>query len=272
MTSKNFIFVAGHHKSGTSLLHGILREHPLISGLSETLAPKDEGQHLQTVIEPAKAYGGPGRYAYNKNAYLNENHPLATEQSAKTMFEEWEIYYDSKCEYYIEKSPPNLIRTRFLQKLFPNSRFVVILRHPLAVGYATQKVSKTSIRSLIRHTLIGYEIFVKDMGYLENVYVLRYEDFAVAPQDEINKVYDFLGLTSIPIRQSVKDDVNDRYFSMWENDRKYLLNRLLFSANGRLEERANRFGYSFDDYRRLLPSTLLGAHENQPRPTTQSDV
>jgi hypothetical protein len=199
---KSFIFLSGHHRSGTSLLHEIIREHPSVSGFSQTGVPEDEGQHLQTVFEPAKSYGGPGRYIYNKHSYMNEHHPLATEETAKKILGQWERHYDKKCTQYIEKSPPNLIRTRFLQKLYANSRFVVIFRHPLAIAYATQKWSKTSIKSLVEHTLRGYEIFLKDKPFLKKVYIFRYEDFVHSPQKEIDKVYDFLGLKSIPIKHT----------------------------------------------------------------------
>ena len=33
----------------------------------------------------------------------------------------------------VEKSPPNLVRTRFLQALFPDARQIVVTRHPIAV-------------------------------------------------------------------------------------------------------------------------------------------
>ncbi|MBM5823567.1 MAG: sulfotransferase [Cyanobacteria bacterium K_Offshore_surface_m2_011] len=160
----------------------------------------------------------------------------------------------------LKKAPPNLIRIRFFQKLFPNSKFIVILRHPLAVSFATQKWSKTSIGELIDHTLLGYEIFMNDMDYLCNVYVLRYEDFVANPQDEIDKVYYFLNLESLHIQHTVKPDVNEKYFSMWEANRKSCLKRLLLPVDGCLEKRANKFGYSIYNYRNLLPSPILGVH------------
>jgi hypothetical protein len=257
MINKHFIFLAGHHRSGTSLLHEIIREHPLVSGFSRTGAPEDEGQHLQRVYEPAKTYGGPGKYIFNPNSYMNEHHALATEQSAKAILEQWEKHYDTKCAYYIEKSPPNIIRTRFLQKLYPNSKFVIILRHPLAIAYAIQKWSKTPIKSLIEHTLIGYEIFIKDMPHLNNVYIFRYEDFVANPQEEINKIYYFLNLEPIPMHHTVYPKVNDKYFATWEN------NSDGFSVDCELEKRVNRFGYSVSNCRDLLPISFLGAHINQ---------
>ncbi|MEI2612689.1 MAG: hypothetical protein V9G20_28950 [Candidatus Promineifilaceae bacterium] len=60
MDNHQFIFIGGLHRSGTSILFKTLRDHPQISGFYNTQVPEDEGQHLQTVIPPAKAFGGPG--------------------------------------------------------------------------------------------------------------------------------------------------------------------------------------------------------------------
>ena len=155
MNAKTIIFVAGHHRSGTSLRHRLIKHHPRVSGFSNTGAPEDEGQHLQSLYLPAIRLGGPGRYIFNKNAYMNENHALATPANAAKLLSEWGKYWDTTVDYLLEKSPPNLIRLRFLQKLFPSSKLVVVLRHPVAVAYATQKWAKTSITSLIDHTLRG---------------------------------------------------------------------------------------------------------------------
>ena len=55
---KKFVFICGLHKSGTSLLFRILRDHPDMSGFTNTGVPKDEGQHLQSVYPPAWRFGG----------------------------------------------------------------------------------------------------------------------------------------------------------------------------------------------------------------------
>jgi len=260
MIDKHFIFIAGHHRSGTSLLHKIIRNHSLVSGFSQTGVPEDEGQHLQTVYEPAKTYGGPGRYIFNKNSYMNEYHPLANKESAKKIFEEWQRHYDTNAPNYIEKSPPNLIKTRFLQKLFPNSKFVVTLRHPLAVAYATQKWSRTTIESLINHTLLGYEIFMQDLSHLNEVYILRYEDFVMRPQKEMDKIFKFLDLEPIQIQQKIYSNVNDKYFSLWEDNKNLFSQDIECSVSDEIENRANRFGYSIRNYKELSDVSFLGAH------------
>jgi len=258
--NKIFIFLAGLHRSGTSLLHEIIREHSEVSGFSRTGVPEDEGQHLQTVYEPAKSFGGPGRFAFDQRAYMNESHPLATKESAKIILEQWSKYYDSSRKYLIEKSPPNIIRSRFLQRIFPRCKFVVIFRHPIAVSYATQKWSRTSIRSLIEHTLRAYEIFLEDMKFLDSVYVLRYEDFVRAPQQMLDNIYSFLRLRTVAIRHDIKKSVNEKYFSMWKRNRKSLFFRIAFRVTDEIETRANRCGYSINNYNDLVPVSWLGPH------------
>ncbi|MDH8276096.1 sulfotransferase, partial [Klebsiella pneumoniae] len=59
----------------------------------------------------------------------------------------------------MEKSPPNLLRLRLLQAVFPDAAFVVIVRHPVAVAYATQFWAKTPPLEQIEHWLIAHETF-----------------------------------------------------------------------------------------------------------------
>jgi len=262
MQDKKFIFLAGLHRSGTSLLHEVLREHENITGFSGTGVPEDEGQHLQTVYPPAKAYGGPGKFVYDERSFMTETHPLATPENATRIGEQWTPHLDPDCEYVIEKSPPNIIRTRFFQKLFPGSKFIAILRHPLTVSWATKKWSRTSIKSLLEHSFRAYETLFEDMKHLDSIYLLRYEDFVNSPQETVDKVFQYLEMETIPVRHEIRTDINDKYFAMHEKDQKRLRTRLFGKLPREFEERANRCGYSIDNYRDFVPVTWLGAHHN----------
>ena len=263
LEDKTFIFLAGLHRSGTSLLHEIIREHPEISGFSQTGVPKDEGQHLQTVYEPAKSFGGPGKFVFDPRSYMNESHPLATNESAIAIFEQWSKYYDFSCNYLVEKSPPNIIRTRYLQKLFPGSKFVAILRHPIAVSFATQKWSKTPISSLIEHSLRAYEIFLGDIEFLDSIYIIRYEEFVCEPQKTVDAIYGFLGLEPIAIHHEVRKNVNEKYFSMWTDWCNKLPNNVLSRITPELETRVNKFGYSINNPNKLSSISWLGPHKHK---------
>ncbi len=215
MQPHQYVFVGGLHRSGTSLLARCIAEHPLVSGFRNTGVPEDEGQHLQTVVPPASAFGGPGKFGFDPAAHLTEASELATEESRRRMLSEWERHWDLEKPILMEKSPPNLIRTRFLQALFPEACFIIVIRHPIAVAYATQKWSGTSVGSLIEHWLACHERFEQDRPHLGRLHVLRYEDLVERPQAVLQGVFSFLGLQSLAGIPQVRPDVNAAYFEQW---------------------------------------------------------
>ena len=160
MIDKKFIFVCGLHRSGTSLLYKVLKEQHGISGLSNTNVIEDEGQHLQSVYEPAKIYGGPGKFGFNEESFLTDTSSLITPQNKEKLFKEWSRFWDLNSDFLLEKSPPNLVRTLFLQEMFPNTYFIIITRHPIATSIATKKWSKTSYYSLIKHWVVCHNEFI----------------------------------------------------------------------------------------------------------------
>lgn len=256
MKKHRFIFLGGLHRSGTSLLHEILRSHPEISGFSNTGVTQDEGMFLQSVYPSARKFGGPGKFGFKEASFMDENHPLATATNARKLFQQWSKYWDLDKDYLIEKSPPNLVRTRFLQKLFPNSMFIIVLRHPIAVSYATRKWSKTGIPSLIENSLRCYERFLRDMPYLERVYVLRYEEFVNAPLKALQSLLNWIGIHPVKIDQEVRTDVNGKYFRLWQADRENFIKKNFLGFKNlpeKYEKRFNVFGYSIKSVEAPLP-------------------
>lgn len=114
--------------------------HPEVSGFHGTGVEEDEGQHLQTVYPPARRRGGPGRFALSEQSHLTESSPLATPESAQRLAAEWGRHWDLQRRVLLEKSPPNLVMTRFLQQLFPDSGFIMVVRHPVIVALSTSGV------------------------------------------------------------------------------------------------------------------------------------
>ena len=240
-------FLGGLHRSGTSLIHRCLSDHSQISGFAGTGVPEDEGQHLQTVYPTAFNFGGPGMFGFRQASHMDEYSPLARPENADRLLQQWLPHWDASRSVLIEKSPPNLVRTRFLQALFPGCRFVVVLRHPVAVAYATQKwVPKgVWVGSLIEHWLICHERFEADRAHLRHVHVLRYEDFVERPQVELDAMLAFLGLNPEPLLQDVKTGVNDGYLARWRGRwRNPLARPYIETVIRRFEDRVQRFGYS----------------------------
>ncbi|HLB06983.1 MAG TPA: sulfotransferase, partial [Alphaproteobacteria bacterium] len=142
MNTHRLVFIGGLWRSGTSALFRCLREHPSVSAFVDTGVPEDEGQHLQTVYPPAGKLGGPGRFGFHRGGHITETSSLVSKANAQKLFDEWARYWDLEKPVLLEKSPPNLIRSRLLNALFPGARFIFVLRHPVAVSLATQKWSR----------------------------------------------------------------------------------------------------------------------------------
>lgn len=241
-----FVFLAGLHRSGTTLLARLLAAHPQVSGFSGTDVPADEGQHLQSVYPAAKVWGGPGRFGFAAEAHFTEESPLATEESARRLFEEWSSHWDLSRPVLLEKSPPNLLKTRFLQALFPGSAFIVVLRHPIPVTLATAKWRRTRrYHRLLEHWLRCHEIFEADRPQLERVHVIRYEELVREPEPVLRSAFEFLELEPIAPSEPVETGADERYFEQWRSlKRDPRLRLYLDLASLRYERRTRRFGYS----------------------------
>jgi Sulfotransferase family len=97
------------------------------------------------------------------------------------LLREWGAYYDFDRKVLLEKSPPNLISSRFLQALFPGAGFVFIVRHPIPVACATLKWAKSNVVELIAHWCAAHRILLEDLSQIERAVVLRYEDLVQDP-------------------------------------------------------------------------------------------
>ena len=247
------VFVAGVHRSGTSVLHRLLGNHPEISRMTDTGAPEDEGQHLQSVYPTARAYGGAGRFGYHRAAHLDETSGLVSRENAQRLIDAWSPHWDMGRLNVIEKSPTTIVRTRFFQALFPGSRFLVIMRHPIATTLATKRWRpKVPFHRLLGHWFRCHEIFERDRLMLENVSVVKFEHLVQRPRQTLRDIGAFLGIDLEVNVDEVDPNTNRKYFEQWDELLSSKWKGWYYRAcQARYEKSANKFGYSLREVDRI---------------------
>ena len=196
-----YVFVCGLHRSGTGVLARNIARFEDCTGFKNTGVLQDEGQYLQDVYPADGEYGGVGRFGFDPRAHLTEASDLLTPENVARLRASWHAYWDHSKTIFVEKTPANLLMTRFLQAAFPNSYFVVIKRHPIAVGLAAQKwkVNVASLYNMFEHWLHCHALYEQDKEYLKHVYELKYEDYVENADKYHAELAAFIG-TRIPER------------------------------------------------------------------------
>lgn len=243
------LFVGGLHRSGTTPLARTLGDHDDVSPLRGTGVKKNEGQHLQAVYPPAVEHGGPGRFANRPDAHLTEDSPLATEESARLLWEAWSPYWNLKRRVLLEKSPPNLLMTRFLAHLFPASRQLLIMRHPVVVALSTAKwMDGESLADLVDHWLGAHELVRRDLAHLDSAAVITYESLVRRPEETLARVCAWLGIGDVRDPQRLEPGRSSSYQETWERlaegDDPAAARREVVD---RFAGRAAAFGYDLED-------------------------
>jgi Sulfotransferase family len=191
-----------------------------------------------------------------------------TTASREQLLAEWGRYWNPERAVLAEKSPPNLVRTRFLQALFPGAVFVMMIRHPVAVACATRKWARSSYEPLIRHWVRCHEILAEDAPAIERLHIVHYEHFVLDPRGETARIVSLLGLDGTTLRTHAEPHLNDRYFAAWHSAGTRLGRSIRDRRVLRHEAAVTRFGYSLVDLDRLPPRwTLMDGLAAEPVPS-----
>jgi hypothetical protein len=209
-----FLFVTGLHKSGTTLLAKWLGRHPAVSSMRRTGVPGDEGQHLQRLLPPPEAFGGPGRFAFDRRSGEATSGPGAVRSH---LLDSWARYFDPSSAVWVEKSPGHILRLPLLRSAFPTARFAVIVRHPVPVAYATMKWSGTTLTELLLHWEIAHRRLFASLGDAQDHVVVRYEELVADPAKVLGTIWGLVGLDPSPPPTDI-EDCNAVYFATYLED------------------------------------------------------
>jgi hypothetical protein len=217
--NRTFVFVAGLHRCGTTLLANLIAGHPDVSGFKATGEKMDEGQYLQTVYPKGRerGAGSVGRMGFDRAAYMTETSPLASPANADRLFADWARYWDVSKPVLVEKSPPNVIRMRYLAACFPESHFILIARHPIAASIASKKwCGRNPVAGIIANWAVCYDRALKDGARLKSFSIVRYEDLVADPAAALRPLTERIGLAPLAVAPpGVREALNAKYFEQW---------------------------------------------------------
>ena len=241
-----WVFIAGCYNSGTTLLRKVLGSHPLISALAS------EGQYLTDQLPSDHEIGLSRMWVKREDLYrLNEDD---AGPDATRIKREWGMRMDKTRPIFLEQTPANAARTRWLQKNFENAYFIGVVRNGYAASEGIIRKAKPthskdgwSIEEAAYQWYRSNQILKEDSKHLKHFIWCRYEDLAEKPDKEIKRILEFLGLSG-------RGDVNlDKSWSVHERDQNIRnmndesVNRLsreqIVKINGVLGEMLPEFSY-----------------------------
>lgn len=181
-----WLFVLGVNNSGTTALSQILAWQPEIRSLPR------EGQYLTRALPAPLRLGVPRLWTKRLEAFrwTEDDDP----EPARRARYDWAYYAEPGPGILLEKSPPNSVRSRWLQANFRPCRFVVLVRSPYAVCEGVRRRVGCTIEEAAEHWARGNGVLLEDVGSLDSCLWLTYEDLAERPDEQLERLERFLEL------------------------------------------------------------------------------
>jgi hypothetical protein len=109
----------------------------------------------------------------------------------------------SESSYFLDKTPANALVLPFLQRLYPDAKYVVLTRHPLAVfsSFANSFFDGDwegahAFNPILERYVPAMATFLRERP-VPLVHV-AYEDLVTAPEGQLERIFAFLGLEHDP--------------------------------------------------------------------------
>lgn len=203
------IFIIGAARSGTTWMYDILTAHPEVAGVFESwLFTRDNGLgSLFTAAHWPPKHSGLGRY-------LKRDQVLSTvRQTAHTLMGE---AIEPKHKFLVEKSPSHLYSMKLIAEIFPNARFIHVLRDGRDVCVSVQAAARSWMPDWKRTFGGSMEASAKSWhdavqrarndgkSLGERFFEIRYETLKADPVNSYKKLFDFCG---IPCTDTILEDI-----------------------------------------------------------------
>ncbi|HEX6550165.1 MAG TPA: sulfotransferase [Gammaproteobacteria bacterium] len=184
------VFIIGMPRSGTTLIHRLLSNHPDVSGLGET-------EMVDQLVETLASHTATDYPACLTSLRAADFEALAREYRSRWPREA------SSARYVLDKNPLNFLHVGLIARLFPDARFIHCQRDPRDIAisvyfqnFAHPRNSYAYDLTDIGHFYSGYHnLMVHWQSVLApRIYALRYERVVTHPEAEMRQLLAALGL------------------------------------------------------------------------------
>ena len=186
LNHSNLTFLVGFPRSGTTLLDTILRTH------SKTMVMEEKPYLLNT------------RHEFFKNNQLSNLFNLDKKKHIKIQENYFKSFNYDPNKVIIDKFPLNLIELGFIKTIFPNSKVILAIRHPLdcvlSCVLTAFKINEAMLNfENLKTTAFFYNTtFTLLIKYIEffnmNFYQIKYENVVYDFDNQIKNLLTYLNL------------------------------------------------------------------------------
>ena len=186
------VFLVGFPRSGTTLLDTILRSHSKISVVEEELSLSKAKNYIQT-----KGF----------DDTLNQTLPETLIQEARNTYQkEFNKHLkDRKSKsIFIDKMPLNILEAPLIHQLYPGSKFILALRHPIDTVLSCwmqnfklnpAMANMIELDRIVEFYCVAMETFkISRTRFKLNVHELKYENLLENLSSETSSLLSFLDL------------------------------------------------------------------------------
>ncbi|MCZ6807421.1 MAG: sulfotransferase, partial [Deltaproteobacteria bacterium] len=202
----SLVFVVSPPRAGSTLLQRMMGAHSEIFTHPEP--------HLITPIAHLGVYGNVDQAPYDHinaaeavRAFIEDlprgeqDYLDALRAYADTLY--GRMLSTSDASYFLDKTPANALVLPFLQRLYPDAKYVVLTRHPLAVfsSYANSFFNgdweaAQAFNPILERYVPAMATFLRERP-VPLLHVI-YEELVQSPESQIERVFAFLGLENDP--------------------------------------------------------------------------
>lgn len=204
------IFVIGFPRSGTTLMEQMLDAHPALQAM-------DERPYFTMLTDQLEEYGVrvPRQLHKLTQADCDELRKGYLMLACSRIERRWD-------RRLVDKNPLNMLRLPLIHRMFPNARFILVLRHPgdvLVSNYlqnyrsAVMMAASLSLESLATAYVQAFDYWVHHAALLRPaVLEVRYEELVVDPEAQVARLAAWLDLGDASSMLRVAQHARDKGF------------------------------------------------------------